>query len=551
MKIKLQSYFVFLNVFLILQGGPVLAQNASKLWYFGQNAGVNFNGGNPVSISNGQLSTQEGCATVTTAAGTLLFYTDGITVWNKNHQVMVNGTGLWGGWSTTQSALILQLPGSATLYYIFTIEDQSMPGKFTYSIVDMSLQSGNGQVTVKNTLLANNVTEKLAAVRDISGTSAWVMTHERGNSNLQAWLMTSSGIAATPVVSAVGDPVIVNDDVVGQMKFSPDGSKVAFAFPFGNFLNLCDFNASTGVVSNFRHLDLPPISFGAYGLEFSPLSQFLYATSITAGGIFQWDVTLSTPAAIVASRLQIGFAPGGFSGSMQLGPDNKIYIAEYNLTSLGRINQPDNAGMTCNYSPGSVSTGSATVTLGLPGNVLTISAGAQLPVTLLSFTGNVNGTTNLLAWETASEKNNRCFLMQRSHDAMLFETIGKVNGAGNSSSVIHYSFSDNHPHTGLNYYRLEQMDDDGNTSFSKTISLVNHKSSFADLIVFPNPANELINLQSPMEYDHIVITDSRGNVLISTSHHNTMDVSGWGNGIYTLNAFSGTGYSSVKFSIAR
>ena len=69
------------------------AQNEANIWYFGANAGLDFNSGSPVALTNGQLNTLEGCATLCNNSGQLLMYTDGITVYNKNHTVMINGNG--------------------------------------------------------------------------------------------------------------------------------------------------------------------------------------------------------------------------------------------------------------------------------------------------------------------------------------------------------------------------------------------------------------------------------------------------------------------------
>ena len=76
-------------------------------WYFGNRAGVNFSSGAPVALTNGQIVTTEGCATISDATGNLLFYTDGVSVWNRNHAVMANGAGLFGHASSTQSAIIV------------------------------------------------------------------------------------------------------------------------------------------------------------------------------------------------------------------------------------------------------------------------------------------------------------------------------------------------------------------------------------------------------------------------------------------------------------
>src|SRR6185503_9676016 len=80
------------------------AQKEANVWYFGTNAGVDFNSGAPVAITNGKLNTNEGCATIADkSTGQLLFYTDGITVYDRTHAIMSNGTGLKGNASSTQS----------------------------------------------------------------------------------------------------------------------------------------------------------------------------------------------------------------------------------------------------------------------------------------------------------------------------------------------------------------------------------------------------------------------------------------------------------------
>jgi hypothetical protein len=120
MKIKL-------FLILLLVSSFVMAQGEANIWYFGQNAGLDFNSGAPVALTNGQLSTTEGCASICNAGGQLLFYTDGSTVYNRIHQIMINGTDLFGHSSSSQSATIVPKPGSTTLYYIFTLDFQAGP----------------------------------------------------------------------------------------------------------------------------------------------------------------------------------------------------------------------------------------------------------------------------------------------------------------------------------------------------------------------------------------------------------------------------------------
>lgn len=102
----------------------LFGQNQANNWYFGQNAGINFSNGIPVALDDGVLNTPEGCSTISDSNGNLLFYTDGIDVWNKNHQLMPNGTGLLGSISSTQSGIIIPHPGNINLYYVFSCQKQ-------------------------------------------------------------------------------------------------------------------------------------------------------------------------------------------------------------------------------------------------------------------------------------------------------------------------------------------------------------------------------------------------------------------------------------------
>ena len=109
---------------------------------------MDFNPGNPVPLTNGAMTTTEGCAAISDAStGQLLFYTDGITVYNRNHVTMTNGTGLMGNFSSTQSSIIVPHPGQSNLYYIFTVDDVGGANGMRYSVVDMNQSGGFGAVT--------------------------------------------------------------------------------------------------------------------------------------------------------------------------------------------------------------------------------------------------------------------------------------------------------------------------------------------------------------------------------------------------------------------
>src|SRR5687768_12977 len=89
-------------------------QRENSFWYFGDHAGLHFpdQTSAPVPLANSASYAHEGCASVSDSLGNLLFYTNGMSVYNKNHQVMHNGNNLLGGWTSTQAALIVKKPGN-------------------------------------------------------------------------------------------------------------------------------------------------------------------------------------------------------------------------------------------------------------------------------------------------------------------------------------------------------------------------------------------------------------------------------------------------------
>ncbi|MFT5253114.1 MAG: gliding motility-associated-like protein [Flavobacteriales bacterium] len=333
------------------------AQGEANIWYFGSHAGLDFNSGSPVALTDGQLVTEEGCATISNSSGQLLFYTDGITVYNRNHQVMPNGTGLLGDSSSTQSAIIVPKPNSSTIYYIFTTPAVGNPliGA-RFSEVDISLKGGLGNVTLnKNILLNTPSCEKITAVRNSNNDGYWVVNQIAGGSTYFAYSVTASGINTLPVISNIGSNS--GPDGIGALKFSPDGTKLincdnAFR------VQLFDFNTTTGIISNPR---LISETLGSYGVEFSPSGNIAYITfGFTHGfsSLIQFDLTatnISNNPTILYQRLDWS-DPKKFANitGLQLASNGKIYCALPGRNFIGAINNPEKLGLACDFQLNSV-----------------------------------------------------------------------------------------------------------------------------------------------------------------------------------------------------
>ncbi len=334
-------------------------QGEANIWYFGQFAGLDFNSGSPVALTNGQLSCYEGSSVISTPSGQLLFYTNGAKVWNANHQVMPNGLGLLGDNSSTQSAIIVPKPGSNTIYYIFTIGSITGGSGLCYSEVDMSLNVGLGDVTLnKNVLIYDNAREKLTAIKNFTDNSYWIVVHGYGNDLYLAYKLTSTGLNISPVISQVGSTVLTGSYSGGAIRFSPDGSKLVCCTE-RDFVELLDFNINTGEFTNPVTLaQSTTILF--YGAEFSPSGNALY---ISAGSrLYQYNLNVAN---IPSSQLELINSPGR-RGMLQLGPDGKIYCARDLWTAIDVINFPDIIGAACNYAQGQIQLAFRDSAIGLP-----------------------------------------------------------------------------------------------------------------------------------------------------------------------------------------
>lgn len=355
---------------LILFNLLAFPQGEAKIWYFGENAGLDFNSGTPVALTNGQINTIEGCAVLSNNLGQLLFYTDGITIYNKNHVVMQNGAGLMGHPSSTHSATIVQKPGNPNLFYVFTLDAYGHVNGFRYSVIDLTLDGGLGGVTSeKNIPIYGPSNEKISVVKHANNVDFWIVTMGYPGNTFYAHLLTSSGISSSPVLSNAGFFVPNNDEnnVIGQMKISPLGNKISVVHAELKQVELFDFNNSNGIVSNpilLHSSNNPSATQIVYGTEFSPNGEVLYVTKIFEDKIFQYDLTSSN---IPASKIDIQYSQNyNFPSSLQLGPDGKIYIAQQSQYFLSVIANPNNLGVACNLQENTISLNGKRSNSGLP-----------------------------------------------------------------------------------------------------------------------------------------------------------------------------------------
>ncbi len=345
-------------IMLLLAAGKLRAQH-EQIWTFGKNAGLDFSSGSPVAIRTSTGDFGEANASVCDQDGRLLFYTQGNHVWDKNGNLMPGGanivplTGLSQDptSSTAQGALIVPVPGDKSRYIVFSLtsaELNSNFGRLYYSVVDMSLNSGLGDVvsSQKGIFVDSQFNESMTAVQG-NNCNVWLILYARLPLNsFKVYEITGAGLNPAPSVY----PFLPGfTSAAGCMAVSHDRRKFAFTGNFG--FMLYDFNADNGALTS--PLTASSMQFyTGYGVCFSPDNTRLYVSRQDERVLYQYDLTAGNGMDILNSRVTLGYC--SFS-QLKLGPDGKIYFnSSANGRSLGVIPYPDLAAPACGYTPGVV-----------------------------------------------------------------------------------------------------------------------------------------------------------------------------------------------------
>ncbi len=358
-------------------------------WFFGDSVGLNFNTHPPTVLTGIPMSTYEASAIVSDADGNLLFYSNGEYVWDKNHQLMpavnpaMGGNKLKGSESATH-ILAIPLPSNTNVYYLFYPETFDLvintPAdtlrKMYYSVIDMTLNGGLGDISDKDHLLFEKTTEKVAATRHCNGEDWWVVTAESGSNRYLIWSLTNTGLSSSPLVSSIG--AINRSHGAGKggvLKFSPDATKLLKIgaaritlnqpWTLDCYVELLSFDNATGAIYN-PILVLDSVR-RIYGGEFSPDNTKLYFNYWTPikDSLYQYDLCVYHPDSIRSSRTPIDLAASN-TGQLQIGPDGKIYLSSTFRDFISIIHKPNEKGIACQYEKQAITFPSGESLLGIP-----------------------------------------------------------------------------------------------------------------------------------------------------------------------------------------
>jgi hypothetical protein len=206
------------------------------------------------------------------------------------------------------------------------------------------------------------------------------------------------------------------------------------------------------------------------------------------------DLTVTAPA-----NFQVSKDNSSFSGSVTVtvtsgSPSGRVSDIKAPQAAIPVYVRVDPAVAAAN--PATAVSGTLTISGGSAATQnISLSGSGPLPVTFSSFVARQSGSRVELSWQTSFERDNEGFEIERSKNAVDFNTLGFVKGIGDFVGKSNYSFTDETPLKGINYYRLKQKDFSGKTDYSRTISVVNLNDLAEEIVISPNPAIEKVRFE--------------------------------------------------------
>ena len=348
-------------------------------------------------------------ASISDRNGNLLFSASTKKAVDKNGDTLSGYNFPNGG---TYAATICPMPCNDSLYYVFRSKGGSGIDTIQYYVVNVNGNGGNGSIA--NGALAldydfSGILYDLEITRHSNNRDYWLVLFSRDGDEFHSWLISDTGIASSPIISSVGNSQL-GVEIAGFARFSPNGeyfatSSIRYINGAGintSYLNLFQFDNTTGMVSLFCELDKSSLAYPAYSYSvcFSPDGSKLYATS-SMRALWQFDLSSGDSATIASSGQNIV----SYSTSqpyalreMQLGLDGRIYITRFygvipHNEYLAIINNPNDTGSACNFVLNGLDCNQYTY-LGLPSiihnlyvkrEIVSDSANCTLDTTTLTF----------------------------------------------------------------------------------------------------------------------------------------------------------------------
>lgn len=321
----------------------------------------------PIVTNHGARLGDEGISSISTLDGELVAYGIRNGIFDSNDDTIPDSQNVFSDFSGLETFILMPKPGSETRYMALSLRNNNGPIELYWSELDYF--GGVTSLETYNQLVAEMLTEGMAAVHHCNGKDIWVTVHDQtGTNRFFTFLIDSTGLASAPVINDIG-PVILHFQV--NIKYSPDGNMLAICSGLEltggqpAVLALFRFDKETGILSDPIRLSALDAS---YGLSFSPNCNRLYVGT-QGGDFFQYSVSVWDSTTIADSKVILAQHSLRPIHTIQNAIDGKLYLAQAGYPhndSLGIIHTPNAQGLACNYQHNAMHLGGTFSAYGLP-----------------------------------------------------------------------------------------------------------------------------------------------------------------------------------------
>lgn len=550
----------YITIMMALLPILIFSQGVNDNWYFGQNAAVNFTGSVPLALTDSQMYAEEATGTVSDDDGKILFYTNGVDIYDRQHQLMQDGTNIGGGLSTQQLAIVRN-PANPRQYYIFTAAEIGNSNTYlAYTVVDMSLGSIglNGhplgavkpnlkQIPIFDSSGSKMNTEAVTVVMHSDFLSFWIVIPNKNN--LYSYRLSSSGFNPVPVVSSLGLTSPLDGSQYFGIKASP---KTEVNKPFSNYISInlwapgnnymnrvYSFNNSSGQITSNFLLNINTAK--SYVSEFSNYGKILYLGQDKIYAV-NLDASVSFP---VSNQIFSGASGVSFYG-MQRNKYDDIYLNNFGSGYLSKINNPNTYGSS-NVNVNAVYLDGKFTYLGLPQPLFWSWSGTtrciadlalQNPETFTNHTYSVDDYI-ITSADYSTDASNGSIVMKADNYILLTPNTHIKSGSDFLAKIAPCEIRGN---------KAEQRSVANNEQkISLNLDLRDDATDDNSVKIYPNPVSDFLTIQSSLKVEKVSVYDISGKKINVVFTNNKVDVKNLLQGSYLLIIETREGKTTKKF----
>ena len=337
---------IFYIILILIFCQSAAGQNETANWLFGDRNWLSFY---PSIITKDSCNSyfEEPQSSISDKKGNLLFYSDGQSVFNKNHKIIKNGDSLLGDWSASQGCVFVKQPGNDSIFYIFTTDYGLGSHGLMYNIINLKTNTDLSYVSHKNKQIASKTCESISVTSHQNGIYKWIVILSGISNKISAFLLTDKGLNLCPVESSIG--YAFNGKVLTyqtKAKFNNGGTMWVVDNMVDGVIKVSSFNNETGMF--WKSFTVNEYFDIITGMQFSKNSKYLYIIErelqIVQLNTSTWKKTKIFDIAPTNARML----------GAQFGIDGKIYITSVDSSFLSTIENPDENGLNCNFKKKSI-----------------------------------------------------------------------------------------------------------------------------------------------------------------------------------------------------